>query len=669
MNLISNPADPVQQSPVAGSLALQSDADLLDAWTGDQHADSLATLVNRYSVMVLSVCRRRARTEADAEDAFQTTFLYLARNGGKIRHPERLAGWLHRVAQRAAVATLQTAQREFEPMVDPPADPDDPLDRLAQRHEAIVLDEELADLPEHYRSAIVLHLYEGLPILKLAEHFGTSAGSIRGRLQRGKHLLSQRLRRRGVVPVLAFSAANVWTVSNAQASTANAYFCSGIQDAQLPNPPVNTPLLESLLSQGVRLMPSLYTAAGVLGSSALIALAMISGDSQGQSPANQLSFSTQRVEQVAPSGSLVIAQAIASPQQQKKNGANGTDASKKPQPGSLVWTQESVVPEPTSATAAEISNAMDSEIEMMFETTLFELPDALRQALEQPVLWDGRAIELSKQKLDQPIKIHEENIPMRTGLHQLLNPLGLKAVVQDEGLMITADMSVLVHKGIGATRWTNIDEEAEKKIAAALASETRVQFADTPLNDAVNTLSALHQVPIMINRRALEEIGLSSDIPVRLEMAGVKLKSVLSLVLSELDLTYTVQGESLTITSVEDAEQNLINRVYWLEGTGLPSGDFQSILESIQTSITPETWEALGGPSTMAPLISARPAIVISTTYHVHENIDQFFNVLRETHFGQDPIMKPVQVPLTPQMTPMTGGGPGGGGGGGGGFF
>ena len=159
MRLVTETTESPQLLPQTGyALGSLSDADLLDAWNRDQHGPALAELVERYSRMVLSVCRRRCRSVADADDAFQTTFLYLARNSRKIRSPERLAGWLHRVAQRAAVATLKSGKRETEAMVDTPDQPEDPLDRLTQRHEAIVLDEELADLPEHYRAALVMHI-------------------------------------------------------------------------------------------------------------------------------------------------------------------------------------------------------------------------------------------------------------------------------------------------------------------------------------------------------------------------------------------------------------------------------------------------------------------------------------------------------------------------------
>ena len=77
MNTHEIAADIASDRPVeAYDLVTVSDADLLDAWQRNQSRDALATLVHRYAVMVLSVCRRCCRSGSDAEDAFQTTFLF-----------------------------------------------------------------------------------------------------------------------------------------------------------------------------------------------------------------------------------------------------------------------------------------------------------------------------------------------------------------------------------------------------------------------------------------------------------------------------------------------------------------------------------------------------------------------------------------------------------------
>jgi RNA polymerase sigma factor (sigma-70 family) len=161
---------------------------------------AFAALVHRHGAMVLSVCRRTLRDATDAEDAFQATFLVLARKAASIRKAEALGNWLHHVAYRAALK-LRTDRRRREqgttPLVEL-AEPDNTTADVTWREVRSILDEELLRLPDAYRAPLVLCYLEGKTQDEAAQTLGWTLGTLRGRLQRGRERLRGRLARRGL---------------------------------------------------------------------------------------------------------------------------------------------------------------------------------------------------------------------------------------------------------------------------------------------------------------------------------------------------------------------------------------------------------------------------------------------------------------------------------------
>jgi RNA polymerase sigma factor (sigma-70 family) len=191
----------------AGALAAAPDEALLGQFVARRDEAAFAVLVRRHGPMVWGVCRRLLGNAADAEDAFQATFLLLARKAASIQRRELLANWLFGVARRSAlrVRTLQARrarqERSWGELPDVPATAEDPWNDARA-----VLDEELARLPAKYRLPLLLCELEGLTHAEAGESLGWPTGTVAGRLSRGRTLLRTRLLRRGVTaPVAALT--------------------------------------------------------------------------------------------------------------------------------------------------------------------------------------------------------------------------------------------------------------------------------------------------------------------------------------------------------------------------------------------------------------------------------------------------------------------------------
>src|SRR5262245_23602286 len=87
-----------------------NESDLLQNFVRSNDSESFRLLIERHSAMVSSICRSVLHESHDVQDAFQTTFLILARRAGTIKQTESIGPWLHRVALRVARRSRQQTQ-------------------------------------------------------------------------------------------------------------------------------------------------------------------------------------------------------------------------------------------------------------------------------------------------------------------------------------------------------------------------------------------------------------------------------------------------------------------------------------------------------------------------------------------------------------------------------
>ena len=206
---------------------------------------------------------------------------------------------------------------------------------------------------------------------------------------------------------------------------------------------------------------------------------------------------------------------------------------------------------------------------------------------------------------------------------------------------------------------------AEERIAKALDEPTELpDFIETPLRDVIDYLKDHHKIEIQIDKKALDEVAISTDHPITKNLRGISLKAALRLTLRELDLCYLVQDEVLLITTPEEADARLTTKVYDVVDLVTPAppegadakvapfaakADFDMLVAAITSCAAPTTWDAVGGPGSIAPFEAAGiRALVVSQTQAVHEQVEMLLKNLRAARHGKSStefVPKPLAKP------------------------
>jgi hypothetical protein len=184
--------------------------------------------------------------------------------------------------------------------------------------------------------------------------------------------------------------------------------------------------------------------------------------------------------------------------------------------------------------------------------------------------------------------------------------------------------------------------EAEARILAALAQATAVDFAEQPLSDVIHVLKQKHEIQIQLDTKALTDAGVGTDTPITATLQGVSLRSLLRLMLGQLDLTYVVGDGYLLITSKTEAENMLRVKVYPVRDLvtldsefrpPLPDDrrggeDYGRLINLIQSTVAPTTWDEVGGPGSVQEYRNSH-SITFTQTEEVHEEAAELMSALR----------------------------------------
>ncbi len=209
---------------------------------------------------------------------------------------------------------------------------------------------------------------------------------------------------------------------------------------------------------------------------------------------------------------------------------------------------------------------------------------------------------------------------------------------------------------VGVTRHQpTVDEKLNRRIDA--------QFVEMPLRNAIQALQKETEIQFYLRAKRLEEASVSPDTPVTIDLKNLPARTVLELLLSELELTYLEKDGLILITTPEDAESQLDVRVYDcrdllqmggptiaatksanesvqntksnpIEGCGsvtparLKSGTKQEQLQELITvNVAADTWERVGGPGAISEF---NGLVVVTQTATVQRKVQELLDMLRE---------------------------------------
>jgi RNA polymerase sigma factor (sigma-70 family) len=588
---------------------------------GDQAA--FATLVRRHSGLVIGVCRRVLRSEHDIEDAFQATFLVLARDAGRIRRSDSLASWLHGVAYRTSLRAADSTRRrgrllrELTMIEDThtPADDSGLLADVEQRHQQQALDEELASLPDNYRAALVLHYLDGKSNQQVADELNLSVAAVESRLKRGRKELRLRLARRGIGLSVAVAAMQA-VQSSAQAAIQLEPLIARAIDAGLSYAggeaagPVYSP--EAARLAGQELMTMSTTTTATLAAVVLLPLAL---SFAGHTPVAGVSNSSGAVNTV-----LAQIDVEADESESPDSGAIDLNVHETEVGASFI--------DPVTGTEFGFSSGGDEGQQLGAGSVSAVRMTSVDEAAGKVTISytkDGkdyfRVVDLAQEDA------RSADAAPTTALG--FGMAGMGMMMGDYSDMAGAGAGMMPSGGYrppvpaGIRDYTDTPA-SEQRIADVLKQPAEVEFVDTPLRDVMEFLATQNDIPILIDEVALNDVGVPTDEPVNLALTGVTLQTALNHILRPQGLTTIIRDEVLQVTTKEVADEYLVTRVYDI--SDLAEIEQEQLLQVLQESLPDADWKDNGGGGTASILDDA---LVVKQSQSAHRQIVDLVGQLR----------------------------------------
>lgn len=184
-------------------------------------------------------------------------------------------------------------------------------------------------------------------------------------------------------------------------------------------------------------------------------------------------------------------------------------------------------------------------------------------------------------------------------------------------------------------------DDGEARIEAGLARRISVQFVDTPLRDIVSYVGDRTGLSIQLSKK-IADAGVEANHPVTFSADNIAAEGALKLILRELNLSLLVEYGRVIVTTVEETQspEHQTTHVYpvadLLDVVRIPARegggyelDYGQLIDTITTTIEPDSWSDVGGPGSITEFENSR-SLVISSRRDIHQRIASLLLSLRK---------------------------------------
>jgi hypothetical protein len=209
----------------------------------------------------------------------------------------------------------------------------------------------------------------------------------------------------------------------------------------------------------------------------------------------------------------------------------------------------------------------------------------------------------------------------------------------------------------------------EERIRRALEQRVELGFSQTPLTEVAWRIGDFAKIPIVLDKKAIEDVGVEPSTPITFSIKGVTLRSALRHMLRDQDLTWIIKHEVILITIAERADLHLERRIYDVRDLVAvrdehlrPYNDFAPLRDLLAnlTGLTlpekyPTKWDWVGSPGSMATLeATGVAALVVNDSQDVHADVEHVLAELRKPRRHQADSQPPIRPrrKIVPQPKP-----------------